>query len=290
MSETFEWIDATGVALTISGPGVTTYQVDMPASGRYMPKTRVHSDIVPGQPGGIPRSVEHDARDFVLPLSISATSEANLRALLRDLMKRMNPKRGQGRIRVTSPIGDQREITCLYAAGLEGEEKEDVTGPQFQAFPLAFTAYDPYWYAVSSVSKTFTLGTPTVFFPVFPVFFSPSAIVASDTVVNDGDEPAQPVWTVTGPGEEIRLVNSTTGDYIYLQSNALGPGEVLTIDTRDNIKTLTLQDGTSVFNWLSVDSSMWALDAGSTTVLLQMTGTTAASGLTLSFKPKYLSP
>lgn len=291
MSETFEWIDADGASLTISGPTVTTYQVDMPASGRYMPKIRVQADGVPGQPGGRLRRADHDVRDFVLPLSVAAVSESNLRTLLRDLMYRMDPTRGQGKIRVTSPVGDQREITCLYAAGLEGDEKEDVTGPQFQAFPLAFTAYDPYWYDVSAISETFTTSAVAVFFPIFPLRLTASQLVVDDSVTNNGDVDAWPVWTITGPGSSIKLVNLTTGQYIYFPDVALGNDETIVIDTRPNIKSVLLGDGTNMYPELDPASFLWSLRKGANAIRLEMTGANyATSSLTISFYQRYLSP
>lgn len=291
MSETFEWIDADGASLTISGPGITTYAVEMPASGRYMPKIRTQSDGVPGQPGGRWRRSDHDVRDFVLPLAVAGTSEANLRALLRDLMYRMDPTRGQGRIRVTSPAGDQREITCLYAAGLEGDEKEESTGLQFQSFPLAMTAYDPYWYDVSPTSETFTTSAVAVFFPIFPLRLTASQLVVDDSVTNAGDVDAWPVWTITGPGSSIKLTNLTTSQSIYFPSLTLGNDETITVDTRPNIKSVLLGDGTNMYPYLDSSSFLWALRRGGNAIRLEMTGADYTStSLTISFYQRWLSP
>lgn len=291
MSETFTWIDADGGFLVIGGPSTNTYQVDWKATGRFMPKPRIQSHGVPGQPGAVLDGVDHDVRDFVLPLSIAATSEANLRVLLRDLMTRMNPKRGQGKIRVTSPIGDQREITCLYAAGLEGDETEGVSGPQFQAFPLAFTAFDPYWYDVSPSSKTFTLTALPNFFPIFPVRLTASQLVVDDNVTNGGDEETWPVWTITGPGVSVTLRNSSSDQLISIPSITLTAGQVLTIDTRPGVKSVLLNDGTDMFS--SVDhtvSTLWPLRIGVNAIRLEMSGISAASALSVSYYQRYLTP
>lgn len=291
MTETFEWIDADGTSLVISGPGVTTYQVDMGVSGRYMPKPRVQADGVPGQPGGRLRRVDHDVREFVLPLSIAAASDAALRPLLRDLMQRMDPTRGEGKIRVTSPVGDQREITCLYAAGLEGDEKDEVSGPGFQVFPVAWTAYDPYWYDVSFTSKTFSVVTVANFFSIFPLKLTASQLVVDDTVTNNGDVETWPVWTITGPGTDINLKNLTTGQSLSFTAT-LGTGESLTVDTNPGVKSVTLDDGTNVYS--SVDwtvSALWSLARGMNSIRLEMSGITAGvSGLQVSYKQRYLSP
>jgi hypothetical protein len=291
VSETFTWIDADGGSLVIGGPGVNTYQVDWKVTGRFMPKPRVQSHGVPGQPGAVLDEVNHDPRDFVLPLSISATSESNLRVLMRDLMYRMNPKRGQGKLRVTSPVGDQREITCLYSAGLEGDETEGASGPTFQAMPLVLTAFDPYWYDVSPTSQTFALTSLPSFFPIFPLRLTASQLVVDDTVTNAGDEETWPVWTIAGPGSAVTLRNSTTGLLISIPSIALTAGQVLTIDTRPGKKSVTLNDGTDLFS--SIDhtvSSLWSLRVGLNAIRLEMTGITAASALSVSYYQRYLTP
>lgn len=291
MSETFSWIDADGGSLTIGGPGVNTYQVDWKASGRFMPKIATEVDQVPGQPGGILRSARHDIHDFVLPLSIATTTESSLRTLLRDLMYRMDPTRGPGKIRVVSPVGDQREINCVYTAGLEVEEQEGPSGPTYQACPVAFTAHDPYWYDVSPTSKTFVLTSLPSFFPIFPIQLTASQLVVDDTILNDGDVETWPVWTITGPGASITLRNSTTGKLLSIPSITLTAGQVLTIDTRPGAKSVLLDDGTSQFS--SVDwtvSTLWQLLKGTTVIRLEMTGITAASALSVSYYQRYLSP
>jgi hypothetical protein len=283
VTEVLQWIDPAGVT--------TTLDVEWEVKGRFMPKIESKFDEVPGQSGGIPRDTRHGIREFVVVVWQAAGSEAALRTALRSFVRTMDPVRGSGTLRVTSPVGDQREIVCQYATGLDLDETlGDNSGPDFQKIPLGFIAHDPYWYAVSPVAETFTLGTPAVFFPVFPAYFSPSSIIASDTVINDGDLEAWPVWTITGPGAEIRLTNTTTGEFIYLEDNTLGVGEALTIDTRFTKKTLTLQDGTSVFDWLSLDSTLWAIEPGTTEISLAMTNSTASSGLTVSYYSRYLSP
>lgn len=291
MSETFEWLDPDGVSLTIGGPSTTTYQVDWDAGGRFMPKIEAQVDQVPDQPGGLLRSTRHGVHEFVLPLSIAASTEADLRSILRSLVDRMDPTRGVGRIRVTSPVGDQREINCVYAAGLEVEEKTDVSGPLLQKVPVAFAAYDPYWYDVSPISKVFTLTSVPNFFPIFPIRLTASQLVVDDTVLNGGSVETWPVWTVTGPGGQVKLTNTTTNQTLSLPNINLTAGQVLTIDTRPGVKTVTLNDGTNMFG--SIDhavSSLWSLRRGANAIRLEMASINVASSLSVSYYQRYLSP
>ncbi len=291
MSETFQWIDADGGILTIGGPGVSTYQVDWEASGRFMPRIETRVDQVPGQPGGLLREARHGIHEFILPLSIATNTESSLRTLLRDLVDRMDPVRGEGKLRVTSPVGDQREITCVYAAGLEMAEKTDVSGPTYQACPVAFTAHDPYWYDVSPTSKTFTITAVATFFPIFPLRLTASQLVVDDAVVNSGSVEAWPVWTITGPGADIKLTNLTTGEFISFPGQSITNDEILTIDTRPGAKSVTLGDGTNAYPWLDYSSTLWSLRRGNNSVRLEMGGADFdMSALSISYYQRYLSP
>lgn len=291
MSETFEWIDADGVSLTIGGPSTTTYQVDWKAGGRFMPKIEVEADQIPGQPGGMLRQARHGIHEFVLPLSVSAVSETALRTLLRSLVYTMDPSRGMGKLRVTAPGGDQREIHCVYAAGLEMDEQlGETSSSSFQACPLAFTAYDPYWYDVSPTSKTFMLTALPSFFPLFPVRLTASQLVVDDTVTNNGDVVTWPVWTITGPGSSVKLTNLTTDETVLFTNLSLTAGEYVTVDTRPGAKSVTLNDGSNLFSELDASSTLWSLRRGVNTIRLEMASTTAASALSVSYYQRYLAP
>lgn len=284
MSEVLQWIDPYGVS--------TTLDVEWEVSGRFMPKIETQVDGVPGEPGGLLRETRHGVREFVLTVWQSAGSDTALRTALRAFVKAMDPVRGNGKIRVTSPLGDQREITCRYATGLGMDEKlGDSSGPDYQKIPLGFVAYDPYWYDVSPTSKSFALTSVPSFFPIFPLRLTASQLVVDDTVTNAGDVVAWPVWTITGPGSAVTLRNSTAGLLISIPSITLTAGQVLTIDTRPGAKSVTLNDGTSLFS--SIDhtvSQLWSLREGVNAIRLEMTGITAASALSVSYYQRYLSP
>lgn len=291
MSETIEWIDADGVALTLHSPSVELYQVDWDVSGRFMPRIEVQVDEIPGRAGAVLRDVRHGVHEFVLPLSIAAADDAALRTVLRELVDRMDPTRGTGKIRVTSPVGDQREINCVYAAGLEMAEKAGSSGPGYQECPLAFTAYDPYWYDPSPIAETFAITDTPDFFPILPLRLTSSELVADGVATNTGSVDAWPVWTVTGPGSGITLRNLTTGTYLTLDGVTLQAGESISIDTRPGYRTVTQNDGTNLYPNLTLLSTLWPLARGTNNVRLEMTGVDAAvSGLTLSYYQRYLSP
>ncbi|GGM64057.1 hypothetical protein GCM10012275_38220 [Longimycelium tulufanense] len=283
MAETVIWIDPDGAT--------TTLEVNWSTRARFAPPIAFEEEGVPEQPGSRLRAVRHATREFVLPLWISDSSESALRTTLRDLVKAMDPARGDGTIRVTAPGGDQREIVCRYAGGLELDEiLGDTSGPLVQRTPVVFRAFDPYWRATSDTVDTYTTGTTATFFPFFPIRLSSSEVFADPTVNNVGDVEAWPVWTITGPGSNVNLKRFTGGETKTLTlSTTLGAGETAEIDTRPGKKTVTKGDGTNLFGSLSSSSVLWPLLAGDNPIRVEMTGSTSDSSVKLAFRPRYLT-
>lgn len=284
--EITQWIDPAGT--------ITTLDVDWDADGRFMPAPVFQEDQVPGQPGTVFRNVVHEARDFTIRIVYTAATDAALRTVLRASMASMNPLRGNGTIRVTSPVGDVREIACRYKAGLEFKEVADSSGPTMQTCDVTFHAFDPYWRDVSDISQTFTIGAGPVFFPIFPIRLTSSQIAVDTTITNDSDVDAWPVWQLQGPGGAIRLSNLTTGRFTIFLLTVLGSGESMSIDTRPTNqsptgKTIYRQDGKNLFYDLDPMSALWPLVPGPNAVRLEMTGSTGASSLSLNWRRKWLA-
>ena len=282
--EVTEWVDTDG--------NVTPLGIEWDARGRFMPKLKFDSEGVPGQPGERFREVRHDVREMLLPMRVTAASPEALHTELRAMVDRMDPTRGPGKIRVTSVLGDQREVECFYSAGLEMDEKiDDSSGPTWQTMAMSFTAFDPYWYDVSPNARTFSVTETPKFFPIFPLRLTSSEIVVDETVTVDGSVDTWPVWTISGPGSGIRLSNLTTGKFLYFTTLTLTAGQTITIDTRPGAKTVLLDDGTNLFGQLFVYSSLWPLVRGVNQISLEMAGAApGASELTLSYKQRYLTP
>lgn len=284
MVEAIEWIDADGASLTLD--------VDWDVEGRFAPPNEFQQDEIPGQPGGRFRAVRHGVREFTMPCLFQDATEAALRAQLRDVVKRMNPGKGLGKVRVTSPIGDVREVNCYVADGLRMLERlGGATGFLSQSVSLLFRAYDPYWYEPSPITQPYTIGVINNFFPFFPIRLTASEIVVDDSATNDGDVETWPTWTITGPGSGIVLHNMTTGKNLTISDTTLTTGESITIDTTPGAKTVIKQDGTSLWSAIDINSSMWPLAPGMNAIRLEMSGAIAGtSGLSVSFKQRYLSP
>lgn len=280
MAEVTEWIDADGISSTLD--------VEWNATGRGMPPVEFEEDKVPERAGSRVRAVRHGTRDITLPLWITAASPADLRTALRALMLTMDPSRGDGKIRVTSELGDQREVTCRYLAGLElAESLGSTSGPLLQRVPVTFRAFDPYWYAVSDSTASFSTGAAATFFPFFPLRLSASEVFATGNITNVGDVSAWPVWTITGPGSNPVLRNLTTGKMILL-TTSISTGEGIVIDTREGAKSITKTDGTNIFSTLYELSSLWPLQRGVNAVQVELTGSDSNSLVSVAYRPRYL--
>lgn len=272
------WIAPDGTQTTLHGPDpyLATYFVSWNVAGRFSPPSRFEEEGVPEQDGMRLRSVLFGAREFTLPVWIKGTSDADLRTKVRALVSTMNPKRGDGRIQITSPIGDQREITCRVSSGLDGAEKiGDSSGATAQLFPVTFRAHDPFWQDTADVvAGPWMVGsTPGTFFPFFPLRLSSSEIFAQDTIVNLGDDDAWPVWTITGPGENPKVRNLTTGKSLDLGIYFIVSGEVITIDTRPSglaRRTITSNINGNLYRLLTASSAMWPLIPGSNLISIEM--------------------
>jgi len=284
-AEVTTWIDASGSA--------TVLDVDLDASGRFAPDPAFISNGVPGAPGERLRLVRHVPHDFTLRVVVSGANEPAVRTSLRALVGAMDPTRGDGIIRVQSPLGDVREIVCRYVGGLGLEEKAGNTGPQVQFADVKFRAYDPYWRDPSDiVTPPYVVGVTPTFFPIFPIRLTASEIAVDTSITNGGDTEAWPVWQITGPGSSIVLRNLTTGKILRFTSLVLGAGEFVTIDTRPEAVTQVVKsDGTQIFSDLTATSSLWSLAVGLNAIRLEMAGALAgSSSLTLSYRQKYLAP
>lgn len=253
-------------------------------TGRLLPPLAFTEDPVPGGAGSRTRSVRDLPRELGIPVTIRGDSRDDLRANLRSLASDLYAGRGDGVLRITAPSGDVREVTGRFVSGLEGAE----ASPVLDKAALVFRAPDPYWQDGETISVSYSLGSPTPFFPFFPLTLAPETVFGTTTVDNDGDVPAWPVWTIVGPGTSVVLSNDTTGESLTL-TYTLASGEAVVIDTRPGAKTVTLDDGSNLYGSLDNTSTMWALAEGSNTVSVTFNTSTVDSYVSLAYRRRYLA-
>lgn len=281
-TETLSFIDPDGVE--------TVMPTTRGLSGRLMPPVGITEAALPTADGSRLRAVRFGARQVAIPLWLESADLGAHRVLLRDWARRLNPRRGDGRLRAAIG-GTVRELTVRYVGGFGLDESY----PHFTEASLLFTAPDPYWYDAEPQAVRFAIASsPPVFFPLPNgdsgsfLTLAPSTISLAQDVTNPGDVEAWPVWTVYGPADNVRIQNTTTGEAVFFDET-LAADEVLTIDTRPGAKRVA-KDGVNRFDGLTADSVLWAIGVGGAAVNVQMPGATVGSSVDLSYALRWLSP
>lgn len=242
-----------------------------------------------GVPGARVREVRHESREIDLPMFWQDASPAAITARVAALFRAVDPRRGEGTLRVKTGAGEWRDFPCRYVDGLGGDTSPETKQRAWRRFVLRFRADDdPYCYESAEVVETIARGTPRPFFSVAPLRVNTPALYARIPRTNGGDVDAWPVWTITGPGRDAGLFNATTGsDTIVLAS--LGAGQTLTIDTRPRQRNrVRLGDGTSLFSALTPGSTLWPLVPGVNEVSVNVNEAGAGTSVALSWRRGYL--
>ncbi len=288
MSELVTWIDVDGIPHPFDGEaGSLIY----PIWGRQGALAPAYSEVeqqVYGIPGSWLRNIVVAPRDVSLPVVVKGLSATDFRSRLRQLRYWTDPRRGNGILRVQGPDGNSRDLVCHKISGDTGDESSDNSGVAHIYETLVFHANDPYWYDTDYTLRSFSTSAAVPFFqtPFFPLHLSAAGILSDFTLSNMGDVECWPVWQLYGPGVNPAMTNNTTGATLDL-TISLGSGDVLTIDTAEFVKTVTLQDGSNQYNALSLASWLWPLVVGDNSISISMSGTDSTSRVVVKYKQRY---
>ncbi len=283
MPEGVVWIDADGAETDLHNGTELLTLTGM--NGREMPAWKLISDEAPLADGSQVRLAKTASRDLDLPLLIRCPSRAALQQKLRALAWAFNPRRGDGRLRVTSADGSQRVLACRYVRGLDAEDN----GLSWKKAVVTLRAFEPYWEAAAETSQDISAGAVLAFFPVFPLLLMVSGLFATATIVNGGHAAAWPIWTIYGPGANPKIINVASGKRFEL-GLSLQSNQHVEIDTRPGRKTVTLSTGESVFHLLSAASSLWEFMLGSNPIRIELENNDENSYVRLRYTERYLAP
>lgn len=285
MPTTFTFTDPAGVE-TILNDGVTT-DVMWGVRGRHMPPFTFDEDRAPDGSGMVLRGVDMDARNVDVPIYVETPALDDYLSMLAD---RLNPMRGDGVLRCRRADGTERQVTCRYSAGFEGEEDWDTWGVSWTKVVLVFRAFDPLWQDVMPTVSTFSVSVAATFFPFFPLFLTGSDVFTDQPVTNPGHERGWPVWTITGPGLNLAFRNLTTGRAVML-NRTIASGEIIIIDTRPGRKTVRDGAGNNLYGLLASNADyLWPLERGLNNIRVELDNATVASRVDLSVRWRWLTP
>lgn len=224
---------------------------------------------------------EKRAVDF--PFLFKAASEATLLSSIRSMLDVLSA--GEGTLAVTRNDSVVRELyRCYYVGGLG--EKGYVRAAEAV---LSFDALDPYWYDPADTEVEFAI--PAIpegtFFPILPVTLVPSSVLQRQTVNNPGVQ-VWPIWTITGPGSDISLINETNGR-AFLFETILDETDTLVIDTRPLYKTVQLNGANAWADVPKTYADLWPLEPGDNSILVTVANATDVTLATLAYQRRYIS-
>lgn len=150
--------------------------------------------------------------------------------------------RGPGRLTVTAPDGQSRTLELYPSHRGDYEYDIDPSKRGWCGYGQYLTAYRPFWVGETVRGGVFTEGGSTGFFGGAvgsagpPFVIGSSAVFGSAAIDNPGDEPAWPVWTLTGPFTAASI--GVPGQLSEL-TMSLAAGETVIIDTDPLAQTVT---------------------------------------------------
>ena len=172
----------------------------------------------------------------------------------------------------------------LFVKPIYVDMTESVQQGIVQPFVIFCKVKDPTIYSVTpatgntgSVSSYTSLGGASGYSFGYPVSYSSSITTVSSTVTNAGDVPAYPTITVTGTVTNPRITNTTTGEYIQVNTSLGSTSDVLIITYNSTKVSITL-NGNSVYNNLAAGSTLFKVKPGA--IGFSLTGTNLGTAAT----------
>lgn len=110
---------------------------------------------------------------------------------------------------------------------------------------------------------------------VLPTVIGVTTYSSNGSITNDGDWPSYPSFTIYGPINIPKITNTTTGEYIQINTNVPSASDVLTINYDQDSMTIEL-NGNSVIGSLTSGSILFKIRSGINN--LTLSGSSVGSG------------
>lgn len=241
--------------------------------------------------GSLLRHTRLTDREVFLPVFVYGDTYEQVDKRRDTLFSILDPVKGPVRVSIQSRTRNSeiRWVDAVYSDGLDGDYGEDFRG-YYQHFGVTLKVPSAFWSA-DPVSRLFQLDPGKKPFlsktsPFFPVILYSSSIAGRFNIQIKGDKPVYPVFTVTGPGTDLKI--QAGGKKIHFQGD-IEIGRRITFDTAaGDVYDDENQDG-QLWDRVSLDSDFFQLEPGSNTVTVSFTGATEQSLLELTYKPQYLT-
>lgn len=170
---------------------------------------------------------------------------------------------------------------------------EDTRKGLVQPFRFICKIKDPTIYGVTvkvadtSTSDPTTSSGTAIYSFSYPIIYGASTYSVSSDADNQGDLPVYPVSIVVrGPVNAPKVTNTTTGEYIQVNTNLASTSNFLRISYDKDSLSVEV-DGVSVLDNVTAESKYFKIQTGGND--LQLTGSSIGSGsyLQLSYRDGY---
>lgn len=228
------------------------------------------------EPGAVHQYTAVDPRVIDLPVRITPGLNGDggrmeLRRMIRHLISQIANK--PLALIVAYPEGDIRMLRCWFQGDI-GREERSTLGVWWRKVILSFRAFDPFWYGDRiTIDGDFEEDKKWI------------------SVSNEADYYTYPFIKIYGPINQpvIRLTGPPGDDTIYKEIRFnnfdLPAGRHIVIDTRPGQKTVILDDGTSLYQYIS--GSLFNIPVGEYGIQLAGAETDDNTKVVVEFEPAY---
>lgn len=207
-------------------------------------------------------------------LSIPVKAIGSTRQEVEDQVRRLVAAiRDPFRVYVDFADGRSYYVDAAYDAGAEGSY-----GPNpnvMTDLPLSLKA-DPYW--TSQQFQSFLIAPGASSDPFLPelagLHVGSSAAFGEVTILNVGDVPSKPTWTIHGPGTNPSVVFGQMG---FTLERELTETDIITVAFEDGLWRVTDQNGDNVYADLAPAPWFPEFPPGASIVQVSMADVTSAS-------------
>lgn len=264
-----------------------------------MPDLHRMEERGPMQHGSTDRGYRLDPRFPTYIFGIMASTKAQLWDRRTELLRLFRPSQSII-MKHELPNGDIRYLDCVVNGGLKMPAQDRKAGI-FQKVAVVLKANDPTFYDPLADEHTFALvgGADECLVPTeipMTVGIGASTVYLTEPIANEGDVAAYPIIRITGPIENPKITNISTGEVLDLDGITIAGGHYYEIDLRygykrvlDNhgvVRTAELSSDSDLVTWHLADDS--EVTDGINSVEAQGIGMTDFSGISLVWFNRYI--
>jgi hypothetical protein len=284
-------------AETLSLHDLAGVTIRLDEDGLGLPPVRRLVERGPGQNGDTDIGYRLEPRIINLALLIATEEPTAYWTARRALQRFLAPSTIPLSLRYVLPTSETRQIDVAYAGGLTWAGSERLVTAHTVGVQLR--AADPTFYDPTPRSLAVTISpAPQAWDIPWAIPWSignAGEIDSTATEINTGDWAAYPIITIIGPLTSVVITNQTTGDVLDFSGLSIAASEIVTIDTRPGVKSVTTQSGVNRISALSDDSDLATFriaahpDAASGLNVLTFRGGSgaASTSIELSYQPRY---